>query len=306
MYLQVRGTIGLFLFTLLFLLFPNGRPQSRSWGILAWIALAVISINILLNLVWPIPFGYFPFPTDLLAPGVSKPLYLNTLVGILSIETLLCVLAAALALFIRLLRARGMERQQLKWFAYAAIILPLGSFVIFLGASRQGIGVTWVSLAGIGVTSIAFVGMGVASAIAILRYRLWDIDIIIRRTLVYGVLTGILVLVYFSAVTLFQAIFSTISDQQSPFTIVLSTLVIAALFNPLRRRIQSAIDRRFYRRKYDAEKILAAFSASLRNEVDLERLTEDLLAVVEDTFHPQTTSIWMTQLRGSSSDNEPN
>jgi K+-sensing histidine kinase KdpD len=139
--------------------------------------------------------------------------------------------------------------------------------------------------------------MSVASAIAIFRYRLWDIDLIIRRTLVYGALTATLVLIYFAAVTLLQAIFSTISNQQSPLAIVLSTLAIAALFRPLQRRIQNDIDRRFYRRRYNAEQVLAAFSARLRDEVDLERLTAETLAVIEETVQPEHLTLWLPNLR---------
>jgi hypothetical protein len=139
------------------------------------------------------------------------------------------------------------------------------------------------------------VGQPVAVGIAVLRYRLYDIDVIINRTLVYGVLTAILVAVFFGGVAAAQAIFRALAgrEEQSQLAIVISTLVIVALFNPFRRRIQSFIDRRFYRAKYDARKTLKAFSVKLRNETDLEALNEDLVGVVRETMRPAHVSLWL-------------
>jgi hypothetical protein len=141
--------------------------------------------------------------------------------------------------------------------------------------------------------SLIFMSIPVSIAVAVLRYRLWDVDIVIRRTLVYGGLTATLGLVFFGAVTLLQSIFVAVSGQRSAVATVISTLLIAALFSPLRTRIQNDIDRRFFRRKYDAEKVVAGFSASLREEVDLDDLQNQLLAVVEDTLQPEHVSLWM-------------
>jgi hypothetical protein len=205
----------------------------------------------------------------------------------------LIVVAAPASVIVRFWRSRGEERLQLKWLAYAAGI--------------------WVGVAGLDVlnqyvvhdrlidhaTDILF-GAGVAPipiavGIAILRYRLYDIDFLINRTLVYGALTVMLAAVYFGGVTATQAIFRTLTGQeeQPQLAIVVSTLVIAALFMPLRRRIQGFIDRRFYRRKYDARKTLEAFSAKLRDETDLDALTGEVAGVVRETVEPAHVSLWL-------------
>ena len=190
---------------------------------------------------------------------------------------------------------QGVERQQLKWFVYAAAFMPPGIIVIRLGMSRQASAPSQESLLGIGIFFIGLAGLAVASAIAIFRYRLWDIDIIIRKTLIFGLLTGALALVYFSSVVLLGQVFQSFTDQQSPLAIVLSTLAIAALFSPLRRRIQNIIDRRFYRGKYDAEKTLANFATVIRDQIDLNELTTVLLGIVQETMQPEHMSLWLKE-----------
>jgi hypothetical protein len=137
-------------------------------------------------------------------------------------------------------------------------------------------------------------------AVAIQRYRLWDFDLLVRRTLIYSALTGVLALVYFGSVVVLQSLFRALTSQGSQIAVVASTLAIAALFNPLQRRIQAVIDRRFYRRKYNAEKVLAAFSESVRSEVDLDRLAESIIPIVEETIQPAHASLLMVKSRPAS------
>jgi len=153
----------------------------------------------------------------------------------------------------------------------------------------------WLGRVGYALVLIGLAGLPISMGIAITRYRLYEIDIIINRTLVYGALTATLALVYFGGVTATQEIFQTLTgqEQQPQLVIVISTLVIAALFNPLRRRIQSFIDRRFYRRKYDARKTIERFSAKLRDETDLDALSDDLVGIVRETMQPEHVSLWL-------------
>jgi hypothetical protein len=208
---------------------------------------------------------------------------------------LLCFLASVAALFVRLRQARGVERQQIKWFAYAAAVMGTGPLVmLMLGSGYSALEeLMWDLGYFVGILGFAF--LPVATAIAILKYRLYDIDRIINRTLVYGSLTLMLALVYFGGVTATQALFHTLTGQEKlpQIAVVASTLLIAALFAPLRRAIQSFIDRRFYRRKYDARKTLEAFSTKLKNETDLESLNNDLVGLVRETMQPEHVSVWL-------------
>jgi len=199
-----------------------------------------------------------------------------------------CV-ASLIPVIVRLQSAEARERQQFKWFAYGAAVF-LGALLLMDAAFQ--IGGPWARFVVI-VTGLS--AFPVAVGIAILRYRLYDIDVIINRTLVYGLLTAILVSVYFGGVTATQALFQRLTDQQDlpQLVVVASTLVIAALFTPLRRGIQSFIDRRFYRRKYDARKTLEDFSAQLRDETDLNALSDDLVGVVRETMQPAHVSLWL-------------
>jgi hypothetical protein len=230
-------------------------------------------------------------------PGTPNPLGIEALGGLLPVvertwEVVglsLVVVFATTSLFVRMRRASGVERQQVKWLLYAATLL---SFAGLLSLIIGPIGTGWVGLV---LITLGFLSVPFAIGIAILRYRLYDIDIIINRSLVYGSLTALLALVYFGGVTATQALLRNITGQErlSQLVIVASTLVIAALFTPLRRRIQSIIDRSFYRKKYDAAKTLEGFSMKLRDETDLEPLKDDLVRVVRETMQPAHVSLWL-------------
>jgi hypothetical protein len=201
-------------------------------------------------------------------------------------------LACAAALFVRFRRARGVERQQIKWLFFASALFAVVYIPTFFTGSYTTANNIWDTLFVLGILAIP-----IAIAIAILRYNLYDIDLIIRKTLQYALLTGLLALVYFGSVVLLQSLVENLTGQQSQFVIVLSTLAIAALFNPLRLRIQDFIDRRFFRKKYDAEKMLANFAAIARDEVDMDKLTAALLGVVEETMQPESISLWFKKRR---------
>ena len=211
----------------------------------------------------------------------------------------LCILASALSLVLRFLRSGAEEREQIKWLAFAALILGLGfsSFVIpgiISPHTTSSANSLWQNLLE-DIVTLSFAGVPVAIGFAVLKYRLYDIDVIINRTLVYGALTATLAVMYFGGVATTQTIFRALAGQerQPQLAIVVSTLVIAVLFNPLVRRIQGFIDRGFYRSKYDARKTLDAFSAKLRDETDLDALSDDLVGVVRETMQPAHVSLWL-------------
>jgi hypothetical protein len=193
------------------------------------------------------------------------------------------------------------QRQQTKWvvFGFTAGTLGIAAFLLPLllapGLRQPGLARVLYHMIGIPIFSLALLLIPVSIAMAILRYRLWDIDIIIRRTLVYAMLTAALALIYFISVVLLQAAFTAVGGRRSTVAIVLSTLAIAALFAPLRQRLQDVIDRRFYRHKVNAAQILATFSAMLVEETDLEPLTQHMLAVVQETMQPVHISLWLTK-----------
>jgi hypothetical protein len=179
----------------------------------------------------------------------------------------------------------------MKWFVYVTVVLVGGS--ILTSVIGVATGLRWLEHLSFALSMVALVGLPVAVGIAIFRYRLYDIDVVINRTLVYGPLTALLVLFYLGGVVSLQFVFRALTGQESQIAIVASTLAIAALFNPLRKRVQAFVDRRFYRRKYDARKTLEAFSATLRDETDLDALSGALVGVVRETMQPAHVSIWL-------------
>ena len=271
--------------TFLLLLFPDGRLPSPRWRPAAWCAGLGISGFVVSYALDAGPLADFP---QVVNPyGVDSPLV--RIVGIAGAVLLVgSMVASAISLIVRARRAGRVERQQIKWLAYGGAVVVGLIFV-------AGVISIWSVTVSIAVTNLALLGLPIFTGIAIVRYRLYDIDFLINRTLVYGALTATLALVYFGGVASAQAIFRAFTGQQEQpqLAVVVSTLVIAALFNPLRRRIQSFIDRRFYRSKYDARKTLEAFSAKLRDETDLDALSDDLVGVVRETMQPDHVSLWL-------------
>ena len=285
--------VGLFA-TYLFMLFPDGRLPSRRWRPLAWLSGAVI-------VVLSLGFGLAPGPVASLPGKIRNPFGLERFPWLSDAANVgfpllaLCILASVVSLVLCYRRSRDEEREQIKWIAFAASVVGLlfliGLVISLIYGSKPP---SWTGLLDT-MTALSYTGVPIAVGFAVLKYRLYDIDVIINRTLVYGSLTAMLALVYFGGVTAAQAIFRTLTgqEQQPQLAIVVSTLVIAALFNPLRRRIQSFIDRRFYRKKYDARKTLEGFSARLRDETNLGALSDELVAVVRETMQPVHVSLWL-------------
>jgi hypothetical protein len=279
------------------LLFPDGRLPSRRWLPVAVLAgIAMLGFVLPRALADTLPVNEAPeyridnpIGIEGLGPVENLPIFGVLLNGVL----IVAFVGAAASVVVRLRRSRGVERQQMKWFAYVTVVFVGGS--ILASAIGEVTGVRRLEDISFVLSLVALVGLPIAVGVAILRYRLYEIDLIINRTLVYGSLTAMLAVVYFGGVTATQAIFRALTsqEQQPQLAIVVSTLVIAALFNPLRRRIQSFIDRRFYRSKYDAAKTLEAFSAKLRDETDLDALSDDLTRVVRETMQPAHVSLWM-------------
>jgi hypothetical protein len=272
------------------LLFPTGRLPSPRWRPVAWATVILLAIEMLV-------LAFQAEPIADAGPSIPNPLGIEGASAIfalfegLGMSILLVIMAASVSsLVLRFRHLQGEEREQIKWFAYAAVLL-VGSIIVGVLANFvPGLGPLANVLQVLGVA-----GVPIAVGMAILKYRLYDIDILINRTLVYGALTSTLIAVYFGGVAATQATFGRMTgqEQQPQRAIVISTLVLAALFNPLRRRIQSFIDRRFYRGRYDARKTLAAFSTKMRDETDLDRLGDELVGVVRKTIQPEHASQWL-------------
>src|SRR5215204_4596231 len=277
------GGLGLVVF--LDLLFPNGRLPSARWrwfarftaiALLPAAILAALSPGLITSSTLRNPLGIEGLPNATMP--VQAFMYALIVVG-------------ASSMLARLRHAGRIEQQQIKWFAYATVVVISG--VILKNVVYPSVDVMWVWWVGLILTAVGVVSSPIAMALAILRYRLYEIDLIINRTLIYGSLTATLVALYFVGILVLQSLFVVLIGEKSTLAVVASTLLIAALFTPLRRRIQSFIDRRFYRSKYDARKTLEAFSAQLRDETDLEALSDDLVGVVRETMEPAHVSLWL-------------
>jgi hypothetical protein len=276
-------SFGLFVFA--FLLFPNGRLLTRRWR---WMARVTV-----------VTYGGLalsgPFDSDYLgSDGIAgaEPLFHGTVAdvgstvfGILLVLNLLLLVISAVSLLLRLKRSHGEERQQVKVFVYTAacVMLFFPISVVLVGNGAVGV--------------MLFPLIPISAGIAVLKYRLYDIDVVINRALVYGALTAILAGVYIGSVLLLQLVLSG-ETKDSGLAVAASTLAVAALFRPARARIQAAVDRRFYRRKYDAQRTLEAFSTRLRDQVDLGALRSELSTVVTETLQPAHVSLWLRRTEG--------
>jgi hypothetical protein len=271
-------------------LFPDGRPPSPRWRHAYWLFGALTVLAIVGSALDRRRLHAYPDMENPLGVGgrAGEVIQAANLVGE-AVGAPTVFLVALASVVYRYRRASGTTRLQIKWVAYAAALMVLCFAASFLVGERVPLIVSDVLfLAG-------FAGFGliaVAAGTAILRHRLYEIDVVIRRTLVYGALTALLGGTYLGLVLLFQLLLDPVT-QGSELAIAVSTLAVAALFGPARRRIQGVVDRRFYRRKYDAERTLAAFSARLREEVELETLAADLAGVVRETVEPAHVSLWL-------------
>jgi hypothetical protein len=288
------GLLGIYMI----LLFPDGKLPSRRWRPFAWFAGVVMALICVLFIFVPGPLVDHE--------GAQNPLGLEWLawvanVGLFVILLLpLCILASALSLVLRYRRSEAEVREQIKWLTFAACFIGVtytSSLLVRIlfepeSVNTESADPLWLTLLD-GLNQLSYAGVPIAIGFAVLKYRLYDIDFIINRALVYGPLTVLLAATYFGGVVGLQYFFRTLTGQGSTLAVVASTLAIAAVFNPLRRRVQAFVDRRFYRRKYDAAKTLEAFNARLRDETNLDALSNDLVGVAIATMQPAHVSLWL-------------
>ena len=281
----------------LMLLFPTGRPISRRWGWLVWVGVVLLLFLLLLaTFITPIQPGSgdadwsYPNPTGIFEySAVQESAIFDFFFVVMPVWVVLCLAS----LVVRFRRAGWVERQQMKWLLVITAVFAATYIPVFLVTDfDSGPSVFWSYL-----WMVTMLLIPASIGIAILRYRLFDIDLIIRKTLQYAALSALLALVYFGSVVLLQTVVGQATDAQSPLVIVVSTLLIAALFAPLRRWVQTAVDRRFYRQKYDAQQVLAQFAQVTQDETEIEALTAELVRVVQETMQPKTVSVWLKEFK---------
>ncbi len=277
--------------TYLILLFPDGRLPSRRWRPLAWVSGITMGLLVLVFIFGPVSFEQNPKVRNPVAIAALKPVLSLVLVALPALP--LCMLGCAVGLAVRFRRSRGIERLQLKWLATAGAFVTSVYLVMMVlsliynrpgGSSAPG----WLDVLD-HVAVATFVLIPVAIAIAVLKHGLYGIDRLISRTVSYAVVTGTLLAVYVALVT----VGSRLTPSGNPLGVAASTLAVAALFQPLRRRVQTAVDRRFNRARYDADRTVAAFTRRLRQEVDLEAVRSDLMHVVHETLQPASAGLWL-------------
>jgi hypothetical protein len=269
--------------TFLLLLFPNGRLPSPRWRAVAWCAGVGMALFFAADSVSPGPLADFPQVSN---PYAVDSAVLEPVEGVAGLLLLVAIVGSPLSLVIRFRRAGREQRQQIKWLALAGGVAAL-IFVVAIAGYE-----VWTATVADSAIMLSIVALPVAAGVAILRHRLYDIDLVINRTLVYGALTAALAGAYLAGVLLLQLALSPLTED-SDLAIAGSTLAVAALFRPLRGRIQELVDRRFYRRKYDAARTLEGFGARLRDEVELDALSGELRGVVSETMQPAHVSLWL-------------
>ena len=273
---------------LLLLLVPDGSLPSPRWRPVAWVPAAAIAVVSLGSALTPGPLGADPRPGTPQNPVGIEPArqLLEVAVGVSFLAIPVVAAAALVALALRFRQSQGMERQQLKWFAYGAFLLVAGLAPFLLLPLRSEAVAKAIFAVGIGCFTLGV-------AVAVLRYGLYEIDVIVNRTLVYGLLTVLLGVGYGGAVLILGQLSQLAGREQSSLVVAGSTLAMAAAFQPAQRRVQAAVDRRSNRRKYDAAKTIEGFNARLRDEIDLDTLSAEVLAVVDQTMEPTRVSLWL-------------
>jgi MFS family permease len=275
------------------LLFPDGHALSRRWRALVWFNVLLTALLVLVGVLLPGELAVsadIDNPIHLHGPALTLVQAVGAAGGFLLVPT---VLLTGLTLVLRFRRSHGRERQQVKWFAFAGLMTVAGLLIAALGnllpsAWREPVGgVGWAMF-----LSFAILGIPIATGIAILRHRLYDIDVVINRTLVYGTLTAALAAIYVGSVLLLRLVLTPLAGE-SALSVAGSTLAVAALFRPARARIQAAVDRRFYRSRYDASRTLDDFAHRLRHELDLDAVGADLCAAADRTVQPSHISLWL-------------
>ncbi|HEV8193483.1 MAG TPA: hypothetical protein VGP82_18635 [Ktedonobacterales bacterium] len=274
---------------ILLFLFPDGHLPSRRWRYIFWLDIAAIIASSLASAFMPGPVNTDgpPVMNPIGVPDAADPL--NAIYGVGSAVFALLSLAAVASLIVRYIRTQDEQRQRIKWFVFGTALMVVILVLTFTTVDEND------PLSNVGF-ALGIVMLPIGAGVGVLKYRLYDVDVIINRALVYALLTAILVVIYAVGVIGVQTAvggFTGNAEQQQPLLIVATTLLVAALFQPLRRRLQAFIDHRFYRTKYDVARTLSTFGATLRDEVELNALTEHLIGTVDDTMRPVDVSLWL-------------
>lgn len=279
--------------TFLFQLFPDGRALSPRWRILTWVSGGALAVAVVARMFAPGKLADATIASAQNPLGVGSLHALERVASLALSLTLLCIPLSAVSLILRYRRSQGVARMQMKWLASAvAAVVIVYVVVITISVYPAGKTPLWLMVLQ-DATVVSFCLIPFAIGAAVLRYRLYEIDVIVRRTAVYAVLVSALAALYLAGVTALGWVGRDLTGQSGAVAVTLSTLLVAASFQPLRTRIQAAVDRRFYRRRYDAERAAALFSSRLRGQIDLDALHRELMGVIDDTVQPAHASLWL-------------